>query len=601
MSHMHPRSTRPAPAARPAPASEVTQCRGLPAADAGQRQTAQRARQARPGGGAPLSPGLQAGIEHLSGLPMDDVRVHRDSAQPERIGALAFAEGRDIHLAPGQERHLPHEAWHVVQQAQGRVAATRQHAGGTAVNDDPALEREADAMGQAALGGGGQSGRQGFALPARIGNLPRVAQCVGGTKVSLRIEDSVTDAEPLLPTLIGIFKTYRQEIRDTKGQAKDAFKGHEDDIGQQTVFATALRAAEMDAGVLKQRIVGTGLFEVDGDGAIRAKAAPEVKSGPAPRLARIVKGNAAYAKSASKAKAVVHDVYRKFDPTAKTGLKAGSEYIQVDGRMLRRHAYRGITPLEIGQIERGGLVKPLFSKESQRAQSQSGMHFTGGFGKKRKRIKEKLDLSYLQTFSRVTSVSPAMYGFVHGRKGVGKFFSLRSTPGDITSNHGASFSSFGEIKLDLAQVKASDFVFHYADGGGDALTSGVPDKDIEDRKRHDDEVKRARESVVRNREIILKAYPAAAVSWVRPHGIRPEDIERQGFQDGFDDGRWPDFVLYETSYHLGRKAGAAAREAWFLGKAHGVEDRQAGLPASPEPDRLTDVNYMNGYRAGYGG
>ena len=29
--------------------------------------------------------------------------------------ALAYAQGSDIHLAPGQEQHLPHEAWHVVQ------------------------------------------------------------------------------------------------------------------------------------------------------------------------------------------------------------------------------------------------------------------------------------------------------------------------------------------------------------------------------------------------------------------------------------------------------------------------------------------------------
>ncbi|HAP61901.1 MAG TPA: hypothetical protein DCR93_21180, partial [Cytophagales bacterium] len=34
--------------------------------------------------------------------------------------------GTDIHLAPGQQKHLPHEAWHVVQQKQGRVKPTLQ-------------------------------------------------------------------------------------------------------------------------------------------------------------------------------------------------------------------------------------------------------------------------------------------------------------------------------------------------------------------------------------------------------------------------------------------------------------------------------------------
>jgi hypothetical protein len=32
--------------------------------------------------------------------------------------------GTAVFLAPGQEHHLPHEAWHVVQQQQGRVTKT---------------------------------------------------------------------------------------------------------------------------------------------------------------------------------------------------------------------------------------------------------------------------------------------------------------------------------------------------------------------------------------------------------------------------------------------------------------------------------------------
>lgn len=44
---------------------------------------------------------------------------------------------------PGQEAHLAHEAWHVVQQRQGRVHATRTEAG-VSLNEDTGLEREAD-------------------------------------------------------------------------------------------------------------------------------------------------------------------------------------------------------------------------------------------------------------------------------------------------------------------------------------------------------------------------------------------------------------------------------------------------------------------------
>jgi len=94
---------------------------------------------------------LKSGIENLSGMNMDHVRVHYNSSQPAQLNALAYAQGSDIHVAPGQEKHLPHEAWHVVQQAQGRVQPTTQMKTGVAVNDDPGLEHEADVMGEKAL------------------------------------------------------------------------------------------------------------------------------------------------------------------------------------------------------------------------------------------------------------------------------------------------------------------------------------------------------------------------------------------------------------------------------------------------------------------
>jgi hypothetical protein len=94
---------------------------------------------------------LRHGIEALSGLSMEAVRVHTDSPAPARLGALAFAQGTDIHLGPGQQQHLPHEAWHVVQQLQGRVTPTLQLRAAVPGNDDAALEHEADVMGQRAL------------------------------------------------------------------------------------------------------------------------------------------------------------------------------------------------------------------------------------------------------------------------------------------------------------------------------------------------------------------------------------------------------------------------------------------------------------------
>jgi hypothetical protein len=95
-------------------------------------------------GGLPTQ--LQSGVESLSGIAMRDVRVHYNSSKPAQLQAHAYAQGSDIHLAPGQEKHLPHEAWHVVQQKQGRVKPTLQLKG-VAINDDSTLEREADVMG----------------------------------------------------------------------------------------------------------------------------------------------------------------------------------------------------------------------------------------------------------------------------------------------------------------------------------------------------------------------------------------------------------------------------------------------------------------------
>ncbi len=94
---------------------------------------------------------LKSGVENLSGISMDDTQVHYNSSKPAQLNAHAYAQGKNIHISPGQEKHLPHEAWHVVQQKQGRVKATKQMKAGIAVNDDRGLEHEADVMGAKAV------------------------------------------------------------------------------------------------------------------------------------------------------------------------------------------------------------------------------------------------------------------------------------------------------------------------------------------------------------------------------------------------------------------------------------------------------------------
>jgi len=91
---------------------------------------------------------LKSGLESLSGMDISGVRVH--SPKPAQLNALAYTQGQDIHVGPGQERHLAHEGWHAVQQMQGRVRATRQITG-LGVNNEADLEREADTRGAKAL------------------------------------------------------------------------------------------------------------------------------------------------------------------------------------------------------------------------------------------------------------------------------------------------------------------------------------------------------------------------------------------------------------------------------------------------------------------
>ena len=95
---------------------------------------------------------LKAGIENLSGYSMDDVKVHYNSSKPAQLQALAITQGTEIHVRSGQEKHLAHEAWHVVQQKQGRVKPPTQLTGGKPVKVDEGLEEEAEVMGRRATG-----------------------------------------------------------------------------------------------------------------------------------------------------------------------------------------------------------------------------------------------------------------------------------------------------------------------------------------------------------------------------------------------------------------------------------------------------------------
>ena len=166
-------------AVRPAPMHDIG---GVSIADVAQRKQAGgiNGEAYRAPNRTGLPDRLKASVEARSGLSLDRVRVHSNSKQPAQLDAHAYARGADIHVAPGQDRYLAHEAWHVVQQAQGRVRPTAQMASGVRINDDPALEAEADRF-QTDLGSVSRSsplaGNDGMvAQPGSPGVVQRVVE-----------------------------------------------------------------------------------------------------------------------------------------------------------------------------------------------------------------------------------------------------------------------------------------------------------------------------------------------------------------------------------------------------------------------------------------
>lgn len=86
---------------------------------------------------------LQQQFESKSGYSFDDVRVHYNSQKPAQLQALAYTQGNEVYIGPGQEKHLKHELAHVVQQKQGIVRANSE-INGQPLNTEEALERDAD-------------------------------------------------------------------------------------------------------------------------------------------------------------------------------------------------------------------------------------------------------------------------------------------------------------------------------------------------------------------------------------------------------------------------------------------------------------------------
>jgi hypothetical protein len=94
------------------------------------------------------------------GADFSNVNITTNSSKATDMGALAYAQGNDVHFAPGQynpgsqkgQELIGHELAHVKQQREGRVQANTS-TNGQPVNNDKSLEKEADDMGRMAASG----------------------------------------------------------------------------------------------------------------------------------------------------------------------------------------------------------------------------------------------------------------------------------------------------------------------------------------------------------------------------------------------------------------------------------------------------------------
>jgi hypothetical protein len=157
------------------------------------------------GGGGALPDGVREKMEGSFGADFSDVRVH-EGEEAGAVGALAYAQGSDIHFAPGQydpqsgggQELIGHELAHVVQQREGRVAAPQGK--GDGINADPSLEAEADAAGARAAQG----------LPAQVS---------GKTSASSGIQRAPDPGKTGGKVTLGDFATANNVTTDTVATA----------------------------------------------------------------------------------------------------------------------------------------------------------------------------------------------------------------------------------------------------------------------------------------------------------------------------------------------------------------------------------------------
>ena len=176
--------------------------------------------------------GVKSKMESSFGVDFSGVNIHQNSDQASNIGALAYAQGNDVHFAPGQfnpkdkkgQELLGHELAHVVQQRQGRVKSGKKQYKGISVNSDPALEKEADVMGAQVAQAKDNGSRDSLYQSGNIGNKPGdppvisvgIACTFGTGGIKLNLNFTVDKKMGDFTASYGFGVTYHSDFYETK-------------------------------------------------------------------------------------------------------------------------------------------------------------------------------------------------------------------------------------------------------------------------------------------------------------------------------------------------------------------------------------------------
>lgn len=190
-------------------------------------ETKGRERMKRNDTGIPVQ--LKRRVEDSTGFSLDDVRVSYHSGRPANLDASAYTQGNQVYIGPGQERYLPHELGHVIQQKMGIVRAGTRHTSGVMMNTDAVLEKQADEIGRGLAGYAGLQQKSASDTPVQRNPLQqdKNKKDIGGLSQT---------AHHIIPRswLLEKYDTLEDEKKETIEELSGANRGFVEDAEPQS-------------------------------------------------------------------------------------------------------------------------------------------------------------------------------------------------------------------------------------------------------------------------------------------------------------------------------------------------------------------------------